>query len=377
MSTEQQELPRPSEMSKKYKQNIATNLQKILDATGVSQNALVEIMKKRGLEINQGTFSKYLKGTVTIQFSVIVMLCDIFEIDISDFVREDFQYTSHNIPTETVALQNMNRDGAALYIPKLGDKFISNPTDRGFFGYKQDYHCYFFPTLSGESKLLTGTLSLYERQSVCEASLKLNTNKLSGGNPIYKTYTGCAVISNSVNSLYIILSSSEEGEICVINCRHFFIRHQSLDCRMAEVITNGAGEGHPPTIHRMLISRDSIDDKHLPLITPHLYLNSSDILIRRDEIQSLRDESEAYQKLIDHLLHMVDPIEIYSLKEDYVRSNATQFLSKPEIRVFLSKIRDHSSKVRYNKVSKKVDETVHKLLISLGYYRGNDLCERQ
>lgn len=375
MNTEQQELPRPSEMSKKYMKNVAVNLKKLLDATGVSQNALVEIMKDRGLEINQGTFSKYLKGTVTIQFSVIVLLCDIFDIDISDFVREDFQYTSHNIPMEAVALQNTDRSGAALYIPKLGANFVTDPADRCFYGYKQDYYCYFFPTLSGESKLLTGILSLCERQSVCEATLTLNTNKLSDGSPIYKTYTGCAVISNSVNAFYIILSSPEEGELCVINFRHFFIRHQSLDCRMAEVITNGAGEGHPPTIHRMLISRDSIADKHLPLVTPHLYLNSSDILIRKDRIEMLKDESEAYQKLIDHLLHMVEPIEVYSLKEDYVRSNATQFLSKPETRVFLSKIRDHSSKVRYNKVSKKADESVRNLLISLGYFQESDFDE--
>lgn len=188
------------------------------------------------------------------------------------------------------------------------------------------------------------------------------------GNAVYKYYTGCAIISKAVEAFYIILSSPKEGEICIINLRHFFIRHQDLDCRMAEVITNGAGERHFPTVHRMLLSRESIKKEHLQYLIPHLHLNSSDIHIKKEDLEKLKKESKTYKDLIEHLLYKITPIEIYDFKEDYVISNAKQFLSKDETRQFLSIIRNNSYKTRYNKVSNKVDEIVRELLISLGYY---------
>ena len=203
----------------------------------------------------------------------------------------------------------------------------------------------------------------------------LNTNKKKHGKTVYKYYTGCAIISKAVESCYIVLSSPKEGEICIINLRHFFIRHQDLDCRMAEVITNGAGECHFPTVHRMLLSRVPIKEEHLQYITPHLHLNSSDIHIKKEDLKKLEIETESYKDLIEHLLHRIKPIEIYDFKEDYVISNAKQFLSKEETRLFLSAVRNNSYKVRYNKVSNKLDETVRELLLSLGYYDDTDLEE--
>ena len=137
---------------------------------------------------------------------------------------------------------------------------------------------------------------------------------------------------------------------------------------MAEVITNGAGERHFPTVHRMLLSRSPIKDEHLPYLTPHLHLNSSNIFIKKEDLETLENKSVHHKDLIEHLLHRVAPIPTYEFKEDYVISNAGQFLTKDETRIFLSEIRDKAQKTRYNKVSNKLDETVRDLLLSLGYY---------
>lgn len=362
----------PSAMSRHYQERIAGNIQKLLAATGLSQNAFAEKLRKNGLEINQGTISKYIKGDVEIQLSVVVKICEVFKIPISELVSDNFIYIDRdNAPTALD--ETPERKDSVLYIPIMGDKFTTDPKDRDFNGYLQTYYCYFFPTLSNEDRILKGTLTLRAGASVCEASLLLDTNRKRNGEPIYKTYSGCAIISTSVHAMYIILSSPDEGEICVLNLRHFFIRHQSLNCRMAEVLTNAAGETHAPTVHRMLMSRERVSDEDLQVLAPHLHLNSSEILISKEALMSIEgDKSEKHKNMLEHLVYLVDEEPVYRFREDYVRSNALQFLNKDETLVFLSQVRERSNKMRYNKVSNKVDETVHSLLRSMGYFANED-----
>ena len=309
-------------------------------------------------------------GKNEIPLGVIVKLCEIYNISLTELVSENFISLDREIFTDESSIAHPQREDSILYIPRLGKKFITDPSDLDFGGYLQDYHCYFFPTLSGEKPILKGTLTLggHSKSNVCEASFILDTNQKINNEKIYKTYTGCAIISTSVHSLYVILSSPEEGEICVINFRHFFIRHRDLDCRMAEVITNAAGESHAPTVHRMLISREEISDEHLEYVKPHLHLNSNDLIIAVEDLQAFRSESEYHNKLIDHLTYTTETSTLYSFKEDFVRSNALQFLTKDQLPLFLSKIRQYSCKMRYNKVSSRADENMYNLLRTLGYY---------
>ena len=376
MSSIEQNARTPKELSRIYNDRVVENIKKLLVSQKISQNALVDILRNHGLDMNQGTLSKYLSGTAEVQFSVIVKICEVFDISITDFVSERFLYLDMDISTDKQvveeSLEQADPKDTVLYIPKLGNKFISNSDDLDFRGWVQSYWIYFFPTLSNVQEVLKGrlVLSKSEVSGVCEACLTLDTNHTNrDGTPIVKKYTGCAIISTSVHSLYIILSSEEEGELCMLNMRHFFIRHQNLDCRMASVLTNSAGEGHVPTVHRALISREDIRDKDLALILPQLHLNSSDIVIRESALKELSEKSEEYGKLVDHLTHLVEAERVFFFKEDYVRSNAFQFLKdKKYTCVFMSEVRDLAYKMRYNKVSNKVDENIHTLLRNLGYY---------
>lgn len=370
---------KPSELSEIYYSHAAENLRKIMKLKDLSQNSLVLLLQEKGIDINQGTISKYLKGEVDIQLSVLIKLCEIFDLSITDLIDPNFMMPAQEMTTdEKEVLDNIEYarpEDAVLYIPKLGSKFITDSNDLDFNGWLQHYKIYFFPTLSNARNVLKGDLTLSNSNltGVCEASLTLDTNHTrADGTPIIKSYTGCAIISTSVHALYIILSSEEEGELCVLNMRHFYIRHQSLNCRMAAVLTNSAGEGHVPTVHRALISREEIPDDHLSYLLPQLHLNSSDILISKSDLELLRSKNEqAYGPLIDHLTNLIEPVPVYFFKEDYVRSNALQFLKdKKETMLFVFAARDLAYKTRYNKVSNKVDESVHALLCAMGHYKG-------
>ena len=374
-------LTKPQDMSRDYAKKIGRNLGKFLKAREISQNTLAEELRRSGLDINQGNISKYLSGTIDIQLSVIVKVCELYGLSLTDLARDDFLLAENDITTSEEAvnetLEHSHAKNAVLYIPQLGSKFISHAKDLDFQGWIQSYYIYFYPTLSYANEILKGRLILEEseKSGVCEARLTLDTDHVrEDGTPIKKEYTGCAIISNSVNSMYIILSSEKEGELCMLNMRHFFIRHQKLNCRMVSVMTNSAGEGHVPTMHRALISREQISDEHLALLTPQLHLNSSDILIHRQKLDELKESNPKYAKLIDHLIGEFEPDPMFLFKEDYVRSNAQRYLQvekqedKKEVRLFMSAVRNGSYKIRYNKVSNKVDQYVHDLLVSLGYY---------
>ena len=74
------ELLTPEEASKNYASIIVKNLEKLLDGTGYSQNRLSQLLEEHGLRLNQGTLSKYINDKSGIQLSVVVKICDIFDV---------------------------------------------------------------------------------------------------------------------------------------------------------------------------------------------------------------------------------------------------------------------------------------------------------
>lgn len=68
---------------------------------------------------------------------------------------------------------------------------------------------------------------------------------------------------------------------------------------------------------------------------------------------------------------------MYVLREDLVRNTARLYLSGADVQIFISQMRKYSYLTRYNKVSKKLDDNVRKMLIGLGYYiYGEDTSSR-
>lgn len=169
---------------------------------------------------------------------------------------------------------------------------------------------------------------------------------------------------------------------------------------MVEVLTTSAGgDSSFPTAHRMFISRFPIEDDHIPLILPHLYLNNSMITIEEEGLIKVACISDQYREIIKKIItlisgtnteqleilqkidaiksqnqiateEIVSPIRrvMYLLKEDLVRNTANLCLSKQQTQIFISTLRSYSYAFRFNKVSKKLDDNIRKMLIGLGYY---------
>lgn len=360
----------PSDMNEKYEKAIREKLDALLRTNHYSQTQFCQILKDRGLALEQGNLSSMLKGRKHIPLSLIVHVCNIFHISLEELVDENFG--GANQAGAEGYVPQLYSDDLLLQLPYLGEAFVTDPCSQAFRGYLQTYYVYMNPGNGEDTKLVTGTLTLEANGSVCEATLQLNSNKVKDGKTVYRVYKGRAIISKTVDAVYVLLTSSIEGHMCIISFRYLYLPHQTLDCRIAAVLTNSAGEYHSPTLNRLLLSRTKFAPEHLDMLTPNLLFNSNEISIPKSHLDVFRAEHPEYAELFEHLTRF-EPTETYYWNEDYVLGVARRFLSKSQRLLFLSNIRALSTKDSLNKTSRRADILFRDLLLSLGYYKDHDL----
>lgn len=354
----------PKELTKKYEDAMWRNLEALRRANKMSQNQLKEELERRGLQVRQGNLSQYLSGNKPIPLALIVHLCDIFKVSLAELVSEDFSVEKRTV----TQMPQIYSDDLLNLVPSLGDSFITDPGSPEFHGYLQTYHFYMLPTRSYKTGVLTGTLTLRACGNVCEAHMDLDTGK-----PLCKHYSGPVIIAKAIDAVYILLTSPVEGDLSVISFGHYHMSHQSLDCRIAAVLTNESGEFHSPTMHRMLLSRTPIQPEHLPVVLPHLQFNNSSVTVPKDNLDRLLRNEPEYAQLLGALTMMIPPSETYYWSEDYVMGIAKHFLSKEQIPLFLARIREIANHCSFNKASRRANYLIQNLLKSMGYFEDPEL----
>lgn len=355
----------PKELNEKYEEAIRRKLAALMRANNYSQTSLCAKLNERGLSLTQGNLSSILSGRKHFPLSLVVHLCDLFQVSLSELVDENF--SSPRQLGGSRPIPQVYSDDLLQLVPCLGDTFVTDPSQPEFQGYLQTYYVYLKPTLTFVNKLQTGTLTLEASGSVCEATLKLNCDEKVDGEQVCKIYRGRAMISTSVDAVYVLLTSPIEGDLSVISFRHFHRPHQPLNCRIAAVLTNESGEFHSPTVLRMFLSRVPIAEEHQSLLIPHLYLNERNIAVTADHLELLRKEWSEYAPLFE-LLTQFKPIPTYSWSEEYVMGVGRFFLDGEQLYTFLTQLRGLSQSPHQNKVSHAADLQIRNLLLMLGYY---------
>ena len=387
---------------------ICDNLLALLEARDLSKRSFCKQLAEEKTSVTRTYFSKMLKNPQHISAAFLLSCCDFFGITLQNLVSTNFDPTEyvyndtkeHKDYLDIEALLKKYKDtqntteitpqikesidadtinqSKKLLLPFNGTNLITDPTHTLFAGYIQDYYCYYYPTHSSENKadenILKGVLSLKSDGDYCKSTLEIDTNTVDDeGNINYKKYTGYAAISPTVNSVNCIMYSDSLCEFCFLMFRFFKLNFGKQDCRIAEVLSSSsAAEERRPTVLRMLLSKEPIDDKDLKVISPAFSLNYSTIAISKKKLQEIGDTSNIYRKIVDSLINSNTSVPMYFCKEDEVFNLALKYLKNKEaVLEFIMQLRSNSYAYRYNKVSMKADDAVRKILLSKGYYKKN------
>lgn len=386
---------------------ICRNLLALLKARGLSERRFCQELAVKKTSITRAYFSKILHSDEPKYISAAFLLscCDFFGITLqnltsTNFNAEEYVYNDTKEHEDYLNIEALLKEEATAAVTENPEKsehaatpspsvphtnflspftntnLITDPSHILFTGYIQDYYCYYYPTHSSENKdeenILKGILRLEPEANYCKATLKINTNTVDdNGNINYKNYTGYAAISTTADSLNCIMYSDSLCEFCFLMFRHFKLNFRKQDCRIAEVLSSSsAAEERRPTVLRMLLSKEDLDDKDLKIIAPAFSLNYSTIAISEENLQKVGNISDVYRKIVDGLIAENTPQPMYFCKEGDVSTLALKHLkNKESVLEFLMNLRANSYSYRYNKVGKKSDEAVRNILLSKGYYK--------
>lgn len=339
-----------------YEKKVLNNIRSIMLDHQVTQKILAQ---KSG--INQSTLSKLLSGKSGFTLEHIAKIAQALKVDAADLVSfharpltvDNNLYSSHFIPENDNLVCSVTR-----------------PAFKGYIGNK--YYLYFYSTISSETKLIQGELTLTaSEENRCNINLEIYTGQIDvSGNPIKKIYTGDMVISISLASCYCTLTNAEIGELCFLSFHHMFLFSQDILCRVGAVLTTSSGGNRRPTLHRMIISKYAFDldedSEDLHFLKGQLKLNSSKILISEKEFDALVKQcsSEAdgnLKKFFSSFKDLAEHEEYYQIEESSLLGTNVPVDTKIN---GISLLRKASASSKYNKISSKCDEFLFEYISS-------------
>lgn len=307
--------------------------------------------------INQSTLSKLLANKSKFTVEQLIKICIALETDISEFIS--FQNSHLN------AISN-------IYSSLIeNDNLVCDTKRSAYKGYLDNkYSIYFYSTISSETKLIHGQLTLNNTdENRCKINLKLYTGKIDiSGKKITKNYTGDMIISIPLSSCYCILINQSIGEMCFLIFHHMFLFNNDMICRVGAALTTSSGENRRPTLHRMIISKYDFDlqdnSPDLHFLKGQLKLNNSQIIIPKSSFEKVK--KYIFQNNLEEFQTFFSSFESLSSKEEYYIIDENKLLDS-NISVStkiqcISLLRENSISHKYNKISSKSDEYLFKYL---------------
>lgn len=326
---------------------MSQNLQYLIETKGISQTDLINaIKKKRNLTISQPYLSRILNGSIkNIPALPVIAICEALNEDIQKVIWE-------KLDVNTLLEQEVHKKESKLVFVSKDDEFDK---------YLGHYHCYFYPTISNEvdKGVLYGELefSLHPHTKECIANFILHID--SQENEQAKEYHGKLILSSSYNCCYCYLINDTFGEISFLMFKGFSANIRKLSCRMVAALTPSAGGTRDTTCHRMFISRRKLSDKGIEVISPHLKMNSSEIVISDEELQNFFTELDVPTNFINTIKALTPPDKFYVLREEHFWGFNQRNMDSYNKMEFITAMRKRSHTNCYQKIGQKVDDMLY------------------
>lgn len=357
---------------------IRKNIKLLMERHGLNISCFCEYLACNGKPpFHRTTFTRFMDGKVyRVNIAFLVSCCHAFKLSLDNLISDTFD-PNENIEQFRETYKEIIGDDVWRFEPdwQKGEIFIENPDSPLLKKYMQTYYCYYHSTVSSENatdniqeSLISGTLDIEPDGRRCKAILKIDTKKLgSDGKPEYKTYSGHVVLCPSVQSVNCILTL-EEGEFCFIIFRYSHLNQAKQECRLAEVLSISSRlDKRCPVVHRMLLSNAEIRKEDQEIIAPHLWMNSTEILLGENGLSRLAERSNQYDQIVKEVIKNA-PERIYCVDEISIEKIAANYLNQKDLPMFLTSLRACSLNKRYNKVSRIADQRIHDILSQRGYF---------
>ena len=367
---------------KEIAKTIRKNIGLLMERHGLVLSRFCEYLENNGEKsFHRTTFTRFMSGEVSrVNIAFLVSCCYVFKLSLDNLVSEKFN-PDENVEKFRETYKEAFKDAAVACKSEPdwqgNEIFIENPASPLLEKYMQTYYCYYHSTVSSENdtdniveSLISGTLDIEPDGRRCRATLKIDTKKLdSDGKPDYKIYSGHVVLCPSVQSVNCILTLPE-GEFCFIIFRYSHLNQAKQECRLAEVLSISSKlDKRCPVVHRMLLSNEEIRKEDMEIIAPHLWLNSTEILLNDQGISKLAGLSEKYGRIVDEAIENKTE-HMFRLDENTVEKIAEKYIEPEELPMFITNLRSCSFTKRYNKVNRTADQRIHDVLFRRGYFQG-------
>lgn len=337
-----------------YYQLIGARLLKALELLRYNQQQLILKCAERGYTINQSSLSKMLSGT-NIQILQVAQICEVLELNISEILSLDKNTEIH----------------VHEKLQTKSDQIIADAHSSLFRGYKGNYNVYFFTT-KNENFVHSGIFKIQEDSDTnqCMADLRFKTGeKKENGVEIEKHYIGPIYLSQSMRAMYCELCSEEIGEKSYLLFHYDFLAYQNLECRLVTAITVSSGVKRLPTMHKLLLTRDSLSDDDLEYLSGQLKLNNSEILLSETAYREFLRDPKLPDKFFEYFgekethaerfLSSVAKVPYISFNESLISDSFLPPFDRVKI---ICLLRKYSSAPRYNKISSKAEEIIFNYL---------------
>lgn len=364
-------------IQKKLNRRIANNLSQLIEDNNINKSALCKVLEKDGkVTIDRSALSRFLNhpDDSSMGLTFIVSCAEYFKVPVDAILSADInKYFSNGAGYQELTDFSDEDEIQSFISDTRSEIFIEDAQSYYFRSYYEEYYCYYYSTVSDENRgndpIITGKLKLFARGNKYWAELLIDTKTVTDGKKNYKRYVGPVVLSLPTLAMHALLREESVGEFCNIIIRHSQANFNKLDCRMALVLsTASTPDKRYPVVHRMFLSHEAIKPEDLKLIAPHLCMNTSKIVVSKEDLLGMKENAADYEAIIDELLAAEDTT-MYSFKEKNIKAVCSKIWSNEEINVFLSELRNVSVVHRYNKVSIGVDINLRDILFAAGYYQ--------
>ena len=297
--------------NQKILSDIMNHIESEINNRQLSQMDVVNLCKKIGKPVSQGTISNIFKRPSSAKVSTLLNICEALGLSLFAIFRD--------------VNNSLSSTG--------NDNLIYNIKHPAFQGYLNPMYIYFIETGTTRSKrLLKGKLTVgdFYHTNECVARLQIDTmEKDENGNSKYKDYEG-NVVSNQNEAIFFHLISNKLGDEWSLIFNHGNLNQNTLACSLGTAVTLSSGKStRYPTMHFVCLSHQELSEEKEEIIANRLLIHNQDIVISESSLQTFLANEELDSHFRENLISCTNRKEAKA----YVIpiSSLSPFVSDPKI----------------------------------------------